>query len=606
MAVTQISKIQVRRGRKNSTTGIPQLSSGEIAWAVDSQELFIGNGSVAEGAPYVGNTKILTENDNLLELLAGQQFAFTDPAITRAIPRPIQDKLDEYVSVADFGAIGDGVSDNTEAFQIALEQLFLNPVEKFRKTLVVPNGEYIFNSGDIKIPSNATIQGETRDGVILRLNGNRVRLISNGIENPADFSINSRPFNIEISNITIERGFRLDSNNNEIQGQIDFTGGVDIFVNRVRFRGDDNFEIHDFENWDNKSPAIFWANNDFSGDIKTTDIRFDSCIFESEKIAVNCSQTLTDIETNIRFEKCKFFNVDTALYVQGNNDKIQENRWTINDCEFENVSGYSFISSWGTGTYIRNSRFKNCGNDPETGLPIIPMVSFGESADNIVIDCVSDRQQRLTGSNEVAESTVFPEVENADRVSFVNRIYADLGETDNFTPLTIFSLSNNYIKLNYTIRLDTSDIRTGQMIITINDVVSTPGLTDQYTFSSTEGEATGSITGNTLTVANIAIGGLGVGSIINSGLGIRKGTKVIDLIDVDPDTGLGTYLLDGEPQTVAPVVFKFTSVRLTNLAFEARLRLDQNEVADALTLLYKNPIVPGSPGSISFDVSYGV
>ena len=43
MAVVQISKIQVRRGRKNGESGIPQLSSGEFAWAVDSQELFIGN-----------------------------------------------------------------------------------------------------------------------------------------------------------------------------------------------------------------------------------------------------------------------------------------------------------------------------------------------------------------------------------------------------------------------------------------------------------------------------------------------------------------------------------------------------------------------------------
>ena len=60
MAVVQISKIQVRRGKK-TVSGIPQLASGELGWAVDTQELYIGNGSVAEGAPAVGNTKILTE-----------------------------------------------------------------------------------------------------------------------------------------------------------------------------------------------------------------------------------------------------------------------------------------------------------------------------------------------------------------------------------------------------------------------------------------------------------------------------------------------------------------------------------------------------------------
>ena len=61
MAVVQISKIQIRRGKKNSSSGVPQLSSAELAWAVDTQELYIGNGSTTEGAPYVGNTKVLTD-----------------------------------------------------------------------------------------------------------------------------------------------------------------------------------------------------------------------------------------------------------------------------------------------------------------------------------------------------------------------------------------------------------------------------------------------------------------------------------------------------------------------------------------------------------------
>jgi len=67
VAVVQISRIQVRRGQKNQGTGLPQLASGELGWAVDTQELFIGNGAVSEGSPYVGNTKLLSEHDNLFE-----------------------------------------------------------------------------------------------------------------------------------------------------------------------------------------------------------------------------------------------------------------------------------------------------------------------------------------------------------------------------------------------------------------------------------------------------------------------------------------------------------------------------------------------------------
>ena len=42
MAVVQISRIQMRRGQKNAGSGLPQLASGEIGWAVDTQEMYIG------------------------------------------------------------------------------------------------------------------------------------------------------------------------------------------------------------------------------------------------------------------------------------------------------------------------------------------------------------------------------------------------------------------------------------------------------------------------------------------------------------------------------------------------------------------------------------
>lgn len=57
MAVTQISKIQSRRGRQEN---LPQLAAGELGWAIDTQQLYIGNGTFAEGAASEGNTEILT------------------------------------------------------------------------------------------------------------------------------------------------------------------------------------------------------------------------------------------------------------------------------------------------------------------------------------------------------------------------------------------------------------------------------------------------------------------------------------------------------------------------------------------------------------------
>ena len=58
MAIVQISKIQQRRGLQQD---LPQLGSGEIGWSIDSRRLYIGNGTITEGAPVEGQTEILTQ-----------------------------------------------------------------------------------------------------------------------------------------------------------------------------------------------------------------------------------------------------------------------------------------------------------------------------------------------------------------------------------------------------------------------------------------------------------------------------------------------------------------------------------------------------------------
>jgi len=188
MAVVQISRIQHRRGKANQGTGFPQLASGEIGWAVDTQELYIGNGSVAEGAPAVGNTKILTQKDltaqgNLLQQLF-YIYKVNDPSIstgaTTASPvsRLLQDRLDDVpVSGASFGAIGNNVVDDTVALQRAVNQLFLNANGKAsvdtaagtqaRVYLTLAPGMYK-TSGTIFIPSYASIRGAGRNKTYIK------------------------------------------------------------------------------------------------------------------------------------------------------------------------------------------------------------------------------------------------------------------------------------------------------------------------------------------------------------------------------------------------------------------------------------------------------
>ena len=223
MAVVQISRIQVRRGRKGSGTGLPQLASGEMAWAIDTQELYIGNGSVAEGAPSVGNTKVITQNDLVnenafLDLLT-YAYKSGDPSIIGTSVRVLQDRLDDRVVSTNFGTLGNGVFDNSVSLQRAIDQLFLNNTikasspsadgVKSRVTLELPAGIFKFSS-TLLVPSYTTITGAGAGKTILQYTGTgtAIQFINDTstIGNPS--TINStlginQPRNISISNLTI-------------------------------------------------------------------------------------------------------------------------------------------------------------------------------------------------------------------------------------------------------------------------------------------------------------------------------------------------------------------------------------------------------------------
>ena len=108
MAIIQISRIQVRRGQKNQGSGLPQLASGELGWAIDTRELYIGNGSVSEGSPAVGNTKLLTEHDDIFSLSNTYTYKQgsniqTGTSTVSPITRNLQARLDDTVTVENFG-----------------------------------------------------------------------------------------------------------------------------------------------------------------------------------------------------------------------------------------------------------------------------------------------------------------------------------------------------------------------------------------------------------------------------------------------------------------------------------------------------------------------
>jgi len=73
-----------------------------------------------------------------------------------AVDRTVQSKLREFVSAKDFGAIGDGVTDDTAALQVAINQ-----TSTTGSVLYIPSGTYLVTE-TLSIPNKTQIIGEHR------------------------------------------------------------------------------------------------------------------------------------------------------------------------------------------------------------------------------------------------------------------------------------------------------------------------------------------------------------------------------------------------------------------------------------------------------------
>ncbi len=71
-------------------------------------------------------------------------------------------KLNDTVSVKDFGAVGDGVTDDTTAIQAAI-----NSMSSTGGRVFFPSGTYLVNSG-ITLKTRVTLEGADRNSTIIK------------------------------------------------------------------------------------------------------------------------------------------------------------------------------------------------------------------------------------------------------------------------------------------------------------------------------------------------------------------------------------------------------------------------------------------------------
>jgi hypothetical protein len=496
MAVVQISRIQQRRGKKNSQTGFPQLASGELGWAIDTQELYIGNGAVSEGAPAVGNTKIITEHDNILALVDLYQYQKnnthiqTGESTTMPIYRSLQDRLDDIVSVRAFGVVGDGIEDDTAAIQRAIDELFLNDYTKNNKSsrviLYFEPGVYKV-SDEIRIPPFAHIVGSGIDSTVIDLEmddytGKSVFRTIDSVSTPGNYieftSMNSQtgtwPRKIYIANMTLQT--------NGVNAVMYVDNTESSVVERVRLLG--VFTNNDPSDTNQAGVIIRGTSSVFS----TIHVSFNQCIFNNTGYGVYSAHD----HENVLFNQCVFYQLFDGINVGAG--VVGSVATRVSNCHFDQIDRYGFRVKKGYANSSTNNTYMNVGNDNQNyANPVSPIVLF-DSNGNTSTDDYFHRNTELKDWQTYNQTAFIPAVQTTsmihDNTNHSSQISDISAQVSSVFPVMRFPIFDSAIYvIDYVISktLSGTAIRSGTITVTLDVSTQQTLLKDNfdYTGSST-------------------------------------------------------------------------------------------------------------------------
>lgn len=486
MAVVSISRIQVRRGRKNTGSGLPQLASGEFGWAVDTQELFIGNGSVSEGAPYVGNTKLLSENDNLFEFANTYQYKSgstiqTGDSPNNPVLRTLQNRLDDTVSIRSFGAMGDGTN-QTLALQRAIDQLYLNASNKgqtqARVELILEPGEYTITN-TIYLPPFTTIRGAGIDKTIINAGAFVAFKTVNETSTPGSYSDDAtsttlnQARNISISDLTI---------NSTLGPALDLVSCKDSHFRNLMLSG--NYSLGDLVNGQSIGIRI---------SALSTAVSSNNNLFENVHVKKFSSAVYSDndIKDN-KWVDCTFdtlyrgfaLGISTILGTSGMLTGPINN--IITDSNFDNIYSHAIYIKSGTDNKSKNNKFYSVGsNGGNAALSQHAVIKF-ESLKNTSDGDWFQRSEEL-GYNEAFKNGVayYPEVDGPVITEFDTTHKLTISQTGEFSKL--FRLPAEKAKgyeIDYIYKSSTINAtRTGTLSLVVDPENNTYNISDDYDFT---------------------------------------------------------------------------------------------------------------------------
>jgi hypothetical protein len=447
MAIRSISRLQHRRGLKSDLP--PKLHEGEIGWCIDTRELFIGNSDA-----YGGNSQILTQytpNDQLIQHAYHGYTGVPADSISRSISR----KLDDMVSVRDYGAVGNGLSDDHAAMQLAITDRYAKVIANGFSPLSgsaiiwIPAGTYRITSS-LKLYPGVRLQGE---------GPNRTKII---LDPELDFTV-----------------MQTADSNGEIEGNIGADGAalpngitlVDLCIEQpselgdgIRLQRGSNIRLSGVKI---VGPGIGTINSGVRIESLGTsfiprDIMLHDCEMSGFYDAVLANDPILDTRINL----CKINYCANGVTLGQDPISGGPSRTKISDTLFSNIPG------WGIGCFGPNPGVTSTGNSFESvGSGSTSPIMWGATAADCasIADHFSDCNEPLisnlnpsrnviVGPQQVSISTQIP---NLIGPIFIENNHPAVFQT---TDLVWDSSEYNNIVLDYTMVRGTSR-RVGKLTI---------------------------------------------------------------------------------------------------------------------------------------------
>jgi hypothetical protein len=502
LAVVSISRIQHRRGKETSGSGIPQLASGEVGWAIDTQRLFIGNGAVSEGAPNVGNSEILTEHTDIFALIDTYVYKGdngviqTGPTPNAPIQRVLQDRLDDRISSRNFGLPADG-TDQTVALQRAVDQLFLNDATKgtaqSRVILYVEPGEYLVSS-PIYLPPNARLEGAGKGATVIRSTADipvfRTVNLTSTPGFPADdattTTINQAKY-IKLSGMTIastnlNTALRLENCTDSIFEDIRFEGDWESAdLSAISFTPRDGGTGQFLPLVDNAAVKM----NSLSVPVTCARNRFINCEFNGFAYA---AESKYDVFSNT-FETCVFENLGYGIVLgYGSFGVISQATGPlfniVTNSEFKDIERQGVWVVNGTKNMSLNNRFTDVGNEGGTSANAAYSIIQFDEINNVSDNDKFDRFQELSYDVAFIASPHVPEI--GGYASKIDSDFFRLEISEINTPIELFKLpadTDKAYEIDYFYRSNlVAAMRHGRLLVNVDYSEGSTNLVDEFNY----------------------------------------------------------------------------------------------------------------------------